>query len=85
MNFEIEKKKQNKTKQNKTKQNKKKKKKKKTELLQQMWRRLNLGSPFKIHTPLWKILGKCLTEEGCEFSNIPTFCVIFRLGLSQSE
>ena len=36
--------------------------------------------------PLWKILEKCATAQvECEFSSAPTFCVIFRLCISQRE
>ena len=39
---------------------------------------------LKFPPPLWKILEQC-TKGGCEISNAPTFCVSFRLGLSQRE
>ena len=42
-------------------------------------------TPFKIHTPPVEDFGKSVPHGECEFSNVPTFCVIFRFGLSQME
>ena len=42
------------------------------------------ATPFKIHTPPLEDLDKCTTGKR-EFFNAPSFCVIFRSGLSQRE
>ena len=43
------------------------------------------ATPFEIHTPPVEDLGKMSHKEGANFQMHLTFCVIFRLGLSQRE
>ena len=40
-------------------------------------------TPFEIHKLSEEDFGKVYHRGECEFSNAPTFCVIFRLGLSR--
>ena len=44
-----------------------------------------LAAPFNIDTPPVEDFGKNVPQGECEFSNATTFCVIFRLDLSQRE
>ena len=43
------------------------------------------ATPFKIHTPPVEDFEKSVSQGEHKVSNAPTFCVIFRLGLSQME
>ena len=43
------------------------------------------ATPFEIHTSPVEDFGKVYHRGECKFSNAPTFCVIFKSGLSQSK